>query len=238
MATGNDLASESPEHNPVPALESQITGAGSPGAPSYQRAVPDGAFLLALIGPPAVALLLLLVVLPIRDGTKARDSARETYGELHSMSYAAGWEARSEIGSVRSSLDSDLSSLDSGLWSVGSGLGPLAHDVGVDSRPRVRELEDAIDARRDELRQLRRSADAQFEQLQDSVEARFGELEGAADAALDGHWDESGRRFSRDTRIVLAALGATAAVLLAFWLAGLWISRLSRRDLAQPVAGP
>ena len=236
MATGNDLTSESPEHNPVPALESQITGAGSPGAPSYQRAVPDGAYLLALVGPPAAALLLLLVVLPIRDGTKARDSAQETYGEFRSMSYAARWGTDSEIGSVRASLDSDLSSLDSGLWSVGSGLGSLAY-VGADSRPRVRELEDAIDARRDELRQLRRSADAQFEQLQDSVQARFGEFEGAADAALDRHWDESGRRFSRDMRIVMAALGATTAVLLAFWLAGLWISRLGRRDLAQPVAG-
>ena len=238
MATGNDLASESPEHNPVPALESQITGAGSPGAPSYQRAVPDGAYLLALVGPSAAALLLLLVVLPIRDGTKARDSARETYSGLHSMSYAAVWEVDSEIHAVQASLDGDLYSLDSGLWSLGLDASSLAYDVGTDTRPRVRELEKAVDARRDELRQIRRSADAQFEQLRDSVDARLTEIEDAADAALDKDWDESSRRFSRDTRIVMAALGATAAVLLAFWLAGLWISRLSRRDLAQPVAGP
>ena len=245
MSTPDDIASESPEGNSAPDPDPDVAGspvirteALVPRGTASEQGASDVAFLLLFGGPAVVALLLLLVVLPVRDGMKARDSAQETYGELRSMSYAARWETRSEIGSVRSSLDSDLSSLDSGLWSVGFDLGSLAHDVGADSRSRVRELEDAIDARRDELRQLRRSADAQFERLRDSVDARLGELEGAADSALDGHWDESSRRYSRNMRIVMAALGATTVVLLAFGLAGLWISRLSRRDLAQPVAGP
>ena len=245
MSTTDGIASESPEDSRAPDPDPDVAGspvirteALVPQGMAFEHGGSDVAFLLLLGGPAVVALLLFLAVLPVRDGMKARDSAQQTYGELHSMSYAARWETDSEINSVRASLDSSLTSLDYGLWSVGLDLGSLAHDVGADSRSRVRELEDAIDAYNDEIRQLRRSADAQFERLQDSVDARLGELEGAADSALDGHWDESSRRYSRDMRIVTAALGATAVVLFAFGLAGLWISRLSRRDLAQPVAGP
>lgn len=61
----------------------------------------SGIACLLLLGVTAVALLLLLVVLPIRDGTKASDSAWETYSELRSMSYEAGWKIDSEMYSVQ-----------------------------------------------------------------------------------------------------------------------------------------
>ena len=244
MSTPDHIASESPERNSALDPDPDVAGvpvmraqALAPRGMVIERGASDVAFLLLFGGPAVVALLLLLVILPIRDGMKARDSARETYGELHSVSYAAGWETDSEIYSVRASLDNDLYSLDSGLWSVGLDLGALAHDVGADSRPGIRELQDAIGARRDELHQLRRSVDARFAQLEDSAEARFGGLEGAADAALDGHWDESSRRSSRDTRIVMGALWVMVAVPLAFGLAGLWVSWRGHRALAQPAEG-
>ena len=229
MSTPDHLASEPPERDSTPGVVPDVAGEPGLGA--------AGIAALVLIVGAVVALLLVLVVFPIWDGMKARDGAWETYSELHSMSYEAGWKIDSEIRSVQASLDGDLSGLDSGLWSVGFDLGSLAYDVGAESRPRVQELEDAMGARRGELRQLRRSADARFEQLRDSVEARLGGLEEAADAALDDHWDNSSRRFSRDGWIVLGWFGALAAVLLGLSLVGLWMSWRDYRALARPAGG-
>lgn len=184
-----------------------------------------------------VAFLLLLVVLPIWDGMKARDGDWETFSELHSVSSEAGWRIDSEISSVQASVDGELYSLDSGLWSLGSDAGSLAYDVGVDSRPRVREFKDAIDAHRDELRGVRRSVDARFDQLRDSVAARLGELEGATGAARDDDWDESSRRYDRDARIIEGWLWAIFAVLSASVLAGLWVSWRDYRASAKPAGG-
>ena len=244
MSTPDHIASGSPERDTAVDSGPDVAGAPvvraealAPRVMASERGASDVAFLLLLAAPTVVAFLLLLVILPIRDGRRARDTARETYDDLYSMSYAAGWETDSEIYSVRASLDRDLSSLDSGLWSVGFDLGWLAHDVAADSRPRVRELEAAIDARRDELHQLRRSADARFAQLGDSVEARLGGLEDAAKAASDGHWDESRRRFSRDTRIMMGTLWVMVAVPLAFGLGLLWVCWRDGRALAQAAEG-
>ena len=191
------------------------------------------AFIVLAGVPTVVALLLLFVVFPVRDGGKARDAARETYFELASLSRTARWETEGEIRSVHTSLNSDLYSFDSGLWSVGLDLGSLTYDVGVGAGPRVRELEDAVDARRDEFSGLRSSADARFGQLQAGVEERLSELEEAADAALDDHWDESSRRFSRNMWILMVCLWATAAVVVAFGLLGVWGSWRDSRSLSQ-----
>ena len=243
MSAPEHIASERPEGestlDPVPAV------AGIPdttaGALATRRMASgwgaSGIACLLLLGVTAVALLLLLVVLPIRDGMKASDSAWETYSELHSMSYEAGWKIDSEIYSLQASLGGDLSALDSGLWSVGFDLGSFAYDVGPESRPRVQELEAAMDARRDELRQLQRSADARFDEFRDSVEARLGGLEEAADAALDDHWDDSSRRFSRNGRILMGWFLALVAVVLGLGLVELWVSWRDRRALAQPTEG-
>ena len=184
-----------------------------------------------------VAFLLLLVVLPIWDGMKARDGDWETFSELHSMSSAAGWRIDSEISSVQASVDGELYSLDSGLWSLGADAGSLAYDVGADSRSRVREFNDAIDAHRDELRGVRRSVDARFDQFRDSVAARLGELEDATGAARDDDWDASSRRYDRDARIIEGWLWAIFAVLSASVLAGLWVSWRDYRALAKPAGG-
>lgn len=244
MSSPDQTGSRSPEPDPAggsaPAAADVQVARGEAFAPrvtAFERGS-SGVVLPLLVGLPIVVVLLLLVViLPIRDGRKAQDSARETYSELHSMSYTAGWETDSEIRSVQASLDGDLSSLDSGLWSVGLGLSSLTHDVGSESRPRVRELEDAVKARQDELRQIRRSADARFDELRDSVEARLGGLEDAADAALDDYWDESSRRFSRNSRIVMGALWSIFVVCLVLGLVGLWISWRDHRALASPAEG-
>lgn len=184
-----------------------------------------------------VAFLLLLVVLPVWDGMKARDGDWETFSELHSMSSAEGWRIDSEISSVRTSVDGELYSLDSGLWSLGSDAGSLAYDVGADSRPRVWEFKDAIDAQRDELLGVRRSVDARFDELRDSVAARLGELEDATGAARDVDWDESSRRYDRDARIIEGWLWAIFVVLSASVLAGLWVSWRDYRALAKPAGG-
>lgn len=184
-----------------------------------------------------IAFLLLLVVLPIWDGMKARDGDWETFSELHSVSSEAGWRIDSEISSVQASVDGELYSLDSGLWSLGSDASSLAYDVGADSRPRVREFKDAIDAHRDELRGVRRSVDARFDQLRDSVAATLGELEDATGAARDDDWDESSRRYDRDARIIEGWLWAIFAVLSASVLAGLWVSWRDYRALAKPAGG-
>ena len=97
---------------------------------------------------------------------------------------------------------------------MGFDLGSLAYDVGPESSPSVKELEAAVDARRDELRQLRRSADARLDQFRDNVKARLGGLEEAADAALDDHWDDSSQRFSRNWRILMGWFWALLAVVL------------------------
>ena len=184
-----------------------------------------------------VVFLLLLVVLPIWDGMKARDGDWETFSELHSMSSAAGWKIDSEISTVQASVDGELYSLDSGLWSLGSDAGSFAYGVGADSRPRVREFKDAIDAHRYELRGARRSVDARFDQLRDSVTASLGELEDATGAAQDDDWDESSRRYDRDARIFEVWLWSILAVLLAFGLAGIWVSWREYRALAKPAGG-
>ena len=232
--TDSEPSERSSASNPDPGVsETPGMGAGAltaQGMASEWRA--SGIASLLLLGVTAAALLLLFVVLPIWDAMRARDGAWETYSELHSMSYEAGWKVDSAINSVQASLDGDLSSLDSGLWSVGFDLGSLAYEVEAESRPRVQELEGAIGARRDELRQLRRLADARFDQLRDRVEARLGGIEDAADAALDDHWDDSSRRFSRNDRIVMGWLGTLVAVFLALGLAGLWLAWRDSRALA------
>ena len=195
------------------------------------------AVLPLLVGLAAILTLLLLwMILPIGDGSRPHDSAPETYSELRSMSYSAGWKTDSEIYSVQASLDRDLYSLDSGLWSVGLDLGSLAYDVGSESRPRVRELEDAVDAHRDELRQFRRSVDARFDELRDSVEARFGGIEDAADAALDDHWAESRRR-SRSLRTLLGPWWFLGISIVVAVLVGWWAHWRESRALAQPAEG-
>jgi hypothetical protein len=226
-----------PERDPTVGIDSKTADAPA------TRAEPSGwdaaytALLVLFIGTAVVAFVLLLVVLPIRDGKKDEDSARETYRNFQSLTYSARWRIDSEIRDVRWGLDSDLYSLDSALWSVGLDLGSLTYDLGADSRPRIRELEGQVDASRDEVDRLRLSAEAQFERLQDSVDARLGELEGVADSAVDSHWDESSRRFSRDGRIIMGALWAIAAGFLAVAIAGLWTSWRDGRAHTQPAAG-
>lgn len=243
MSTPEHTDSTSPERSSVSNPAPDVTERPSEGAAALatrRMASGWGAYgtaCLLVLSVTAVALLLLLVVLPIRDGMKATDSAWQTYSELHSMSYEAGWKIDSEIYSVQASLDGDLSALESGLWSVGFDLGSLAYDVGPESRPSVQELEAAVDARRDELRQLRRSVDTRFDQFRDSVEARLGGVEEAADAALDDHWDDSSRRFSRNGRILMGWSGALIAVVLGLGLVELWMSWRDRRALAQPTEG-
>lgn len=226
-----------PERDPTIGIDS-----GTAGAPAA-RAEPSGwdtayaVFLLLLIGTAAVAFVLVMIVLPIRDGKRDGDSARETYSNLQSLTYSARWRTDSEIRDVRRGLDSDLYSLDSALWSVGLDLGSLTYGLGADSRPRIRELEGQVDASRDEVDRLRHSADARFERLQDSVDARLGELEGVADGAMDAHWDESSRRFSRNMRIVIGVLWVIAAGFLAMVIAGLWATWRDSRARTQPAAG-
>ena len=211
---------EAPEHDPASAPGPRIAGEHPARVEAPERGASDAALVLLVAAPVAVALLLVLVILPFRDGMKARDSAEDTYFEFSSMSFSARWEAGGEIDSVRDGVRSGLSSLDSELWSVESGLGSLAFDGGTDSRSRIRELEDAIDAHRGELRRLESSADDRFKQLRRSVEAQFEGLEEAADAALDAHWDEAGQRFSRDGWIMVGATGVTAGILLVFGAVG------------------
>ena len=226
-----------PERDPTIGIDSETADA------SATRAEPSGwdaaylALLVLLIGPAVVAFVLLLIVLPIRDGKKDGDSARETYNNLQSLTYSARWRIDSEINEVRRGLASDLYSLDSALWSVGLDLGSLTYDLGADSRPRIRELEGQVDASRDEVDRLRLSADARFERLQDSVDARLGELEGVADGAMDAHWDESSRRFSRNMRIVTGTLWVIGASFFAMAIAGLWASWRDSRARTQPAAG-
>lgn len=226
-----------PERDPTIGIDSETADA------SATRVEPSGwdaaylALLVLLIGPAVVAFVLLLVVLPIRDGKKDGDSARETYNNLQSLTYSARWRIDSEINEVRRGLASDLYSLDSALWSVGLDLGSLTYDLGADSRPRIRELEGQVDASRDEVDRLRLSADARFERLQDSVDARLGELEGVADSAVDSHWDESSRRFSRNARIAMGVLWGVAAALFVMAMAGLWATWRDSRARTQPAAG-
>ena len=226
-----------PERDPTVGIDSETADAPA------TRAEPSGwgaaytALLVLFLGTAVVAFVLLVVVLPIRDGKKDGDSARETYRNFQSLTYSARWRIDSEIRDVRWGLDSDLYSLDSALWSVGLDLGSLSYDLGADSRPRIRELEGQVDASRDEVDRLRLAADARFEQLQDSVDARLGELEGVADSAVDSHRDESSRRFSRDGRIIMGVLWGVAAVLFVMAMAGLWATWRDSRARTQPAAG-
>ena len=244
MSTPDHIASEPPDQDSVPNPAPEVAGTSGVRAEApvvegtaSQRGASDVVVVL-LVGTPAViALLLLVAVFPIRDGMKARDRAQETYGSIRSMSYAAGWEVDSEIYSVQASLESDLASLDSGLWSVGFDLGSLASDVGDGSRPAVRELDDAIGASRNELRQLRSSVGARFDQLRDGVEARLGGIEQAADAALDDEWGDSSRRFSGDTRIMLAWMWMLVSIPLVYGLVLLWAGWRESRTHAQPDGG-
>ena len=232
-----DQPHTSPESSePAPAAVPGVrpSDRGSAGSEwSWVIATPLGVITVLTV----VVFLLLLVVLPIWDGMKARDGDWETFSELHSMSSAAGWKIDSEISSVQASVDGELYALDSGLWSLGSDAGSFAYGVGADSRPRGREFKDAIDAHRDELRGARRSVDARFDQLRDSVAARLGEFEEATGAARDEDWDESSRKYDRDARIIEGWLWSMLAVLLAFGLAGLWVSWRRYRALAKPAGG-
>lgn len=244
MSTPDHVASAPPDQDSVsnPAPDVAATSGVRAEAPvvegtASQRGDSDVIFVVLLGVPTVVALLLLLVIFPIWDGKKARVSARETFGELHSLSYTAGWEVDSEIYSAQASLESDLASVDSGLWSVGFNLGSLASDVGAESRPAVRELEGAIGASRNELRLLRSSVGARFDQLRDGVEARLGGIEQTADAALDDEWDDSSRRFSRDTRIVLGWMSMLVSVPLVYGLVLLWAGWRESRAVAQPDGG-
>ena len=240
-----DQPQASPESSEqAPAADSENVRVAVPGVRPPDRSSSGTEWLWVFATPlgviavlTVVAFLLLLVVLPIWDGMKARDGDWETFSELHSMSSAAGWRIDSEISSVQASVDGELYSLDSGLWSLGSDAGSLAYDVGADSRPRVREFKDAIDAHRDELRGVRRSVDARFDQLRDSLAARLGELEDATGTARDDDWDESSRRYDRDARIIEGWLWAILAVLSASVLAGLWVSWRDYRALAKPAGG-
>ena len=219
-----------PEHDPASAPDPWIAGEHPARVEPPERGASDSAIVLLVAAPVAVALLLVMVILPFWDGIRVRNSAKDTHFELSSMSYSARWEAGGEIDSVRDSVRSGLSSLDSELWSVESGLGSLAFDGGTDSRSRIRELEDAIDAHRNELRQLRSSSDDRFKQLRRSVEAKFEGLEEVADAAVDANWDEAGRRFSRDAWIIIGAVGVTAGILLVFGAVGALGSGPGRRS--------
>ena len=217
-------------------------GSASTGAAAHRPALPKrtsvgAALLLVFTAFTVIVVLLLFVILPIRDGKKARDSATETYRELHSMSYTAVWKIDGEISSVQTSMNGELSLLESGLWSLGLDAGSLAYDVGADSRPGVGELEDTIDARGDELSEIRHSFDARFNQLRDSVAARLGEFEDATGAAQDDNWDESRRRHSRNMRIVMVWMWSLLAFLLASGLAGLWMSWREYRAQAKPASG-
>lgn len=243
MSSPDQTGSRSPEPDDArdPALDvaegsDRRGGALAPRGTALERGS-AAVVIVLLVGLPIVVVFMLLVILPILDGKKSDDSAWETYNELHSMSYRAGWETDSEIRSVQASVDSGLSSLDSGLWPVSLDLGSLAYDVGSESRPRVRELEDAVNAHQDELRQFRRSVDARFDELRASVEARLDGLEDATDGARDDHWDESSRRFDRDGRIIMGALWYILIVFLVTGLTGIWVSWRDYRALAQPAEG-
>lgn len=223
--------------DPTASIDSGIASAPTARAEQSGWGASHTAFLMLLIAPPMVALVLVMIVLSIRDGKRDGDSARETYSNLQSLTYSARWRTDSEIRDVRWDLDSDLYSLDAALWSVGLDLGSLSSSLGADFRPSVRELEGQVDASRDEVDQLRRSVDARFARLQDSVDARLGELEDITDGAMDAHWDESSRRFSRDMRIFMGALWVIAAGFLAVAIAGLWASWRDSRTRTQPAAG-
>ena len=226
-----------PERDPTVGIDSETAGAPATRAEPSGWGAAYAALLVLLVGTAVVAFVLLLVVLPIRDGKKDGDSARETYSNLQSLTYSARWRTGSEINDVRWGLDGDLYSLDAALWSVGFDLGSLSSSLGADLRPRIRELQGQVDASRDEVDRLRLSADARFERLQDSVDARLGELEGVADSAVDSHWDESSRRFSRDGRIIMGVLWGVAAVLFVMAMAGLWAIWRDSRSRTQPAAG-
>ena len=237
-------SSESSEQAPAAGADSENARVAVPSVQPSDRSSAGTEWLWVIVTPlgvitvlTVVAFLLLLVVLPIWDGMKARDGDWETFSELHSMSSAAAWRIDSEIYSVGRSVDGELYSLDSGLWSLGSDAGSLAYDVGADSRPRVREFKDAIDAHRDELRGVRRSVGVRFDQLRDGVAARLGELEDATGAARDDDWDESSRRYDRDGWIFEGWLWSMLAVLLASGLAGMWVSWRNYRALAKPAGG-
>lgn len=223
--------------DPTASIDSGIAGAPAARAePSGQGAaytVLPVLLVAALLG----FLVLIMVVLPIRDGRKDRASAEETYTSLQSATYSARWRTGSEINDVRWGLDSDLYSLDAALWSVGLDLGSLSSSLGADFRPRVRELEGQVDASRDEVDQLQRSVDARFARLQDSVDARLGELEDIADSAVDSHWDESSRRFSRNMRIVIGTLWVIGVGFFAMAIAGSWAAWRDSRARTQPAAG-
>lgn len=229
--------SESPERDPAVSIDSEPAAAPAARTESSGMGVACTVLPVLLIAAPLVALVLLIVVLPIRDGMRDGDRAEETYRNFQAATYSARWGVDSEIYEVRASLDSDLYSLDSALWSVGLDLGSLAYDLGAESRPRVRAMEDEIDARRDEVDQLRRSADARFARLQDSVDARLGGLEDMADGAVDARWDESGRRYSRNIRIATGVLWGIAAVMFVVGMAALWLSWRDYRALAKPAGG-
>ena len=104
MTTGAQPATGSEGHDP--AAVDAPTGATAAAAPAgaYASRITaserdgSGVVVTLLLGVGAAlvllvvaVLLLVMVVLPLRDGKKSWDSAGETYRELHSMSYAAGW---------------------------------------------------------------------------------------------------------------------------------------------------
>ena len=225
--------SESSERDPTVSIDSEPADAPAARTESSGMGAAYTVLPVLLIALPVVTLVLLIVVLPIRDGMRDGDRAEETYRNFQSATYSARWGIDSEFYEARASLDSDLYSLDSALWSVGLDLGSLAYDLGAESRPRVRSMEDEIDARRDEVDQLRRSADARFARLQDNVDARLGGLEDMADGAVDAHWDESGRRYSRNMRIATGALWGVVGVMFVVGMAALWVSWRNYRALAK-----
>ena len=229
--------SESSERDPTASIGSEPADAPAARTESSGMGVAYTVLPVLLIAVPVVALVLLIVVLPIRDGMRDGDRAEETYRNFQSATYSARWGIDSEIYEVRASLDSDLYSLDSALWSVSLDLGSLAYDLGAESRPRIRAMEDQIDARRDEVDQLRRSADARFAWLQDSVDARLGGLEDMADGAVDAHWDEGTRRHSRNMRIAMGVLWGIFVAMFVVAMTGLWVSWRDYRAFAKPAGG-
>ena len=225
---------EAPEHDAA-APDPGIAGAHPARVEAPERGASDAVALLLIGAPTVIALLLVTVILPFRDARKGWIGAEDTYYEISSGSYTARWQAGGEIDSVRQSVRSGLSALDSGLWSVDSGLASLAFHVGPDSRSRVEELEQAIDAHRDELRRFESSTDDRFKQLRSSVEARFEGLEETADAAHDARWDGAGQRRSRDGRIIVGAMGVTAGALFVLGAVGALRSRPGRLSAGRAV---
>ena len=125
-----------------------------------------------------------------------------------------------------------------GLWSVGFDLGSFAYDVGPESRARVQELEAAVDARRDELRELQRSADAPVRRVQGQ---RRGEARWAGGKRLTLRWMTIGTtRAGGSPATGGSSWGgswALVAVVLGLGLVELWVSWRDRRALAQPTEG-